>query len=159
MMGMYAQKFRMRRYGGSGRDSPPTIGHDRVNYINPTINYDKFPRKIRPKRGRSANGSENSLSSPGNRSRRCSCLENLNLTSEQLTALRRHSDHSREDEDGLLLQQQQQTDEILHASADVLTRMFTCLNTNAEPPPKNTTLSDPRYTSRPRDKPEAYSPK
>ncbi|XP_063874486.1 slowpoke-binding protein-like isoform X4 [Scylla paramamosain] len=158
MMGMYAQKFRMRRYGGSGRDSPPTIGHDRVNYINPTINYDKFPRKIRPKRGRSANGSENSLSSPGNRSRRCSCLENLNLTSEQLTALRRHSDHSREDEDGLLLQQQQ-TDEILHASADVLTRMFTCLNTNAEPPPKNTTLSDPRYARQPREKSEAYSPK
>ena len=158
MMGMYAQKFRMRRYGGSGRDSPPTIGHDRVNYINPTINYDKFPRKIRPKRGRSANGSENSLSSPGNRSRRCSCLENLNLTSEQLTALRRHSDHSREDEDGLLLQQQQ-TDEILHASADGLTRMFTCLNTNAEPPPKNTTLSDPRYARQPRDRPEAYSPK
>ena len=160
MMGMYAQKFRMRRSCGNGRDSPPTIGHDRVNYINPTINYDKFPRKIRPKRGRSTNSSEMSLSSPGNRSRRCSCLENLNLTSEQLTALRRHSDHSHnhEDEDGLLLQQQQ-TDEILHASADVLTRMFTCLNTNAHPPPKNLALSDPRYTRQPRDKNEANSPK
>lgn len=158
MMGMYAQKFRMRRYGGSGRDSPPTIGHDRVNYINPTINYDKFPRKIRPKRGRSGGSSEMSLNSPDNRSRRCSCLENLNLTSEQLTALRRHSDHSRDDEDGLLAQQQQ-TDEILHASADVLTRMFTCLNTTAEPPPKNPNNTDPRYARPPREKPFVNSPK
>lgn len=147
-MGMYAQKFRMRRYGGEGRYSPPTIGHDIVNYINPTINYDKFPRKIRPKRGKSNHtSSEVSLTSPDNRSRRCSCLDNLNLTSEQLTALRRHSDHARdrEEEEGWLLQQQQ-TDEILHASADVLTRMFNCLNTNAQPPPKEPFLPDPRYT-------------
>ncbi|XP_042226640.1 uncharacterized protein LOC121869369 [Homarus americanus] len=151
MMGMYAQRFRMRgRYGGGGRESPPTIGHDRVNYINPTINYDKFPRKIRPKRGRSNIDSDVSLNSP-NRSRRCSCMENLNLTSEQLTALRRHShDHTQEDEDAAALQQQQ-TDEILHASADVLTRMFTCLNTSAHPPPKDPPPLDPRY-SRPGDK-------
>lgn len=156
MMGMYGHKFRMRRGGTmGGRDSPPTIGHDRVNYINPTINYDKWPRKIRPKRGRS---SENSDSSPTPGTRRCSCMETLNLTSEQLTALRRHShDHSREDDD-LLQQQQQQTDEILHASADVLTRMFTCLNTAAEPPPQDT-LVDPRY-HRSRDKQDkGYVPK
>lgn len=155
MMGMYGHKFRMRRGGGmGGRDSPPTIGHDRVNYINPTINYDKWPRKIRPKRGRS---SENSDSSPTPGTRRCSCMETLNLTSEQLTALRRHShDHSREDDD--LLQQQQQTDEILHASADVLTRMFTCLNTSAEPPPQDR-LVDPRY-NRSKDKQDkGYTPK
>ncbi|KAK4305293.1 hypothetical protein Pmani_022818 [Petrolisthes manimaculis] len=157
MMGMYAQKFRMKRYGGGGRYSPPTIGHDIVNYINPTVNYDKFPRKIRPKRGKSNhNSSEVSLTSPDNRSRRCSCLDNLNLTSEQLTALRRHSDHNthdREDEEGWLLQQQQ-TDEILHASADVLTRMFNCLNTTAQPPPKHPFLPDPRYTLA-REKPAA----
>ncbi|XP_053636210.1 slowpoke-binding protein isoform X3 [Cherax quadricarinatus] len=146
MMGMYGQKFRMRgRHSGGGRDSPPTIGHDRVNYVNPTVNYDKFPRKIRPKKGRSSANSEVSTYSP-ERSRRCSCSENLNLTSEQLLALRRHSqDHSRDEVDGWL-QQQQQTDEILHASADVLTRMFTCLNTNAEPPPRPPIPQDPRYT-------------
>ncbi|XP_068201353.1 slowpoke-binding protein isoform X3 [Palaemon carinicauda] len=145
MMGMYGQKFRMRRHGNaSGRDSPPTIGHDRVNYINPTINYDKFPRKIRPQR-RWTNSAEVTLGSPTETSRRCSCMENLNLNSEQLTALRRHShDHGQTEEDGWLLQQQQ-TDEILHASADVLTKMFTCLNTNAEPPPTNFQCSDPRY--------------
>lgn len=149
MMGMCGNKFRMRQGGGGmgGRHSPPTIGHDRVNYINPTINYDKWPRKIRPKR---RNGE---CESPNPDTRRCSCMETLNLTSEQLTALRRHShDHSRDDDD-LLQQQQQQTDEILHASADVLTRMFTCLNTSAEPPPQDS-LVDPRYINNrsPRDK-------
>ncbi|KAK7069515.1 hypothetical protein SK128_027893, partial [Halocaridina rubra] len=158
MMGMYGQKFRMRRYmtAQTGRDSPPTIGHDRVNYINPTINYDKWPRKIRPQKRNWSNSAEITLESPNKDNRRCSCMENLNLTSEQLTALRRHShDHSREEEDGWSMQQQQ-TDELLHASADVLTRMFTCLNTNAAPPPAIQLPGDPRY--RPNSQSRGVSP-
>ncbi|KAK7069514.1 hypothetical protein SK128_027892, partial [Halocaridina rubra] len=146
MMGIYGKSMFMRAQLNR-RDSSPMIGHDRVNYINPTVNYDKWPRKLRPQRRNWSNSGDTSRGSPtpGSRDgRRCSCMDNLNLTSEQLALLQRHT-HNHNEEEQLLLQQQ--TDEILHASADVLTRMFSRLNNNADPRPQFS-VTDPRYDPR-----------
>jgi len=53
MFNMYRRRF----YRGAGnrgtRDgggSSEELGHDRFNYMNPNVNYDKWPRRLRPKK-------------------------------------------------------------------------------------------------------------
>lgn len=48
MFNMYRRRFypRSRLHAGSDEE----LGHDRFNYMNPTVNYDKWPRRLRPKK-------------------------------------------------------------------------------------------------------------
>lgn len=49
MFNMYRRRFYPRsRLHGHG--SEEELGHDRFNYMNPTVNYDKWPRRLRPKK-------------------------------------------------------------------------------------------------------------
>ena len=113
---------RMSR-GGFGHE---TIGHDTVNYMNPTVNYDKPPRKIRPKKRRIVDESKEV--------HHCSCINILKLTPEQLNNIK---ENPHENEDCTLLQREMldepkdlMIDSTMQQGADVLTRMFTCLTFN-----------------------------
>ena len=48
MFNMYRRQFyrRSRLHAGSEEE----LGHDRFNYMNPNVNYDKWPRRLRPKK-------------------------------------------------------------------------------------------------------------
>ena len=70
MFGIYGR--RMRRLNMEAKD---TCGHDYYNYMNPNINYDKPPRKIRKHRKRIIN-------------RDCTCALDYDLTDQQLKNLR-----------------------------------------------------------------------
>ena len=50
MFNMYRRHFAHRGRGGFGMGSEEELGHDRFNYMNPTVNYDKWPRRLRPKK-------------------------------------------------------------------------------------------------------------
>ncbi|XP_076060361.1 uncharacterized protein LOC143036681 isoform X4 [Oratosquilla oratoria] len=146
MFGLYGQRMRMRRAGGMGGwDSPPTIGHDSMNYMNPTINYDKWPRKIRPRKWnhqREQMDLDLDTNTPREPSRRrCSCMENVDVVSEG-SSRRLHHDN----EDCWLLQQQQQTDSTLQQGAEALSRMFTCLALDQQPEPARSPKHGGRYS-------------
>ena len=54
MFNMYRRRF-YRGPGGNrgnrdGTGSSEELGHDRFNYMNPNVNYDKWPRRLRPKK-------------------------------------------------------------------------------------------------------------
>ena len=51
MFNMYRRRFYRGARGGGGMDgSSEELGHDRFNYMNPNVNYDKWPRRLRPKK-------------------------------------------------------------------------------------------------------------
>ena len=53
MFNMYRRRFYRgpgNRGNRDGGGSSEELGHDRFNYMNPNVNYDKWPRRLRPKK-------------------------------------------------------------------------------------------------------------
>ena len=50
MFNMYRRRFYARGGGHGYGGSEEQLGHDRFNYMNPNVNYDKWPRRLRPKK-------------------------------------------------------------------------------------------------------------
>lgn len=48
MFNMYRRRFYARSGPSNGSDEQ--LGHDRFNYMHPNVNYDKWPRRLRPKK-------------------------------------------------------------------------------------------------------------
>lgn len=48
MFNMYRRQFYRRSRLNAG--SEEELGHDRFNYKDPNVNYDKWPRRLRPKK-------------------------------------------------------------------------------------------------------------
>ncbi|XP_032776559.2 probable inactive serine/threonine-protein kinase slob2 isoform X2 [Daphnia magna] len=50
MFNMYRRRFYNAKAGAMNGGSSEELGHDRFNYMNPNVNYDKWPRRLRPKK-------------------------------------------------------------------------------------------------------------
>ena len=123
MFGLYSQNLHANRMQ---RNDNQLIGHDRMNYMNPTVNYDKPARKIKPRKKKIPDETQEV--------HHCSCMNILKLTPEQLNEIR---ENPHENEDCTLLQRELLDepkdlliDSTMQQGADVLTRMFTCLTFN-----------------------------
>ena len=50
MFNMYRRRFYNAKASAMNGGSSEELGHDRFNYMNPNVNYDKWPRRLRPKK-------------------------------------------------------------------------------------------------------------
>jgi hypothetical protein len=50
MFNMYRRRFYNAKSSAMNGGSSEELGHDRFNYMNPNVNYDKWPRRLRPKK-------------------------------------------------------------------------------------------------------------
>ena len=79
MFGVYSQRMRQQRQYDAC--APQTIGHDRMNYMNPTVNYDKPPRKFRPVKPKKTQ-EPTEIALPDASKITCACMKNIKASSK-----------------------------------------------------------------------------